>query len=325
MDFIFNSATDAKTINSICRICIKHLDVEYFNIFKASDLMKKIVLCTPLKVEENDAYPKNICEICYEKINDFHEFYKLCEDSLEKLQELLPNNVFLKDVELETIETNENCSQFDPLLPKMELMENEATVVDMLQKVDKSITEKDEPKKELITEECKKEDANIEEENDLEDFFEDNDDDDADFILNDNASDSDDSDNTPLAKRFSNNKKSKAQATSKSGENNVSNGECLEKTFECEICNRKFTHNGRYERHKKFHNENLPHKCEVMGCTKSFLSMGGLRSHKRLKHLEALKVTCPEIGCGKVFNNEISLKLHSIRVFRFSFYSYLCI
>lgn len=81
-------------IFSICRICLDFLDngqVAY-NLFIVPGLAKKLCMWTALQIKPQDGFPKNICEICYRRLNDMVDFQKLCMNSVQRFQKLILNN-----------------------------------------------------------------------------------------------------------------------------------------------------------------------------------------------------------------------------------------
>lgn len=347
------------SIHSVCRICVEVLKKENYDIFKVPGLAKKFV-CTPLTIEENDGFSKNICAECYKTLNSLHAFHKLCLESVDKFQELLSKNVFMREYDFDNLDDNddnlpplnseiEEELTFDPLLPKMELIEDEEAVVEMLEKVEQVI--EDESKDEQLNEnnlkksekenesntvwvnelnkepiEIKNDDSDNNSEDD--DVFNDGDDidKDSDFREEDDEGnncniDSDDSDDIPLAKR-------RTRKTKKTEDNEASTSDSkskrkripesekhLHKRFKCDICQSQFHKNERYQEHMKYHNEKQPFKCEVEGCLRGFTTANGLRLHVEIKHTESTEeYTCPELGCGKTFDRARTYHLHLKKV-----------
>ncbi|XP_073845120.1 uncharacterized protein [Musca autumnalis] len=122
-------------IHSICRICLESLQNDHaYNLFLVVGLKKKLCMCTALSVEENDKFPKNICEDCYNRLNDMADFQRLCADSVKRFQELLANHVDTKfepttcdieeeseselidDVPLDFPDDEDDSLHYDPLL-----------------------------------------------------------------------------------------------------------------------------------------------------------------------------------------------------------------
>ncbi|EDW30059.1 GL22530 [Drosophila persimilis] len=141
------------SIHTLCRICLNHLQNDAaYDLYLVPGLSKKLCLCTSLSVEQNDGFPKNLCSNCYTRLNDLHEFQKLCVDSVQKFQDLVASNVFTCQTNFDVLDPSstahdlpgedEDHINFDPLLNhKMELIENEEDVFKMLEHVDKEAEE----------------------------------------------------------------------------------------------------------------------------------------------------------------------------------------
>ncbi|EDW72909.1 uncharacterized protein Dwil_GK17259 [Drosophila willistoni] len=144
------------SIHSMCRICLKHLQNDAaYDLYLVPGLAKKLCFCTSLSIEQNDGFPKNLCTNCYTKLNDLHDFQKLCVDSVQKFQDMVASNTFNFDVLDPSMAggagggvDEEDHVNFDPLINhKMELIENEEDVFKMLEDVDK---EAEEVEKEVV-------------------------------------------------------------------------------------------------------------------------------------------------------------------------------
>ncbi|KAH8379597.1 hypothetical protein KR009_005919, partial [Drosophila setifemur] len=141
------------SIHTLCRICLNHLQNDAaYDLYLVPGLSKKLCLCTSLSVEPQDGFPKNICTQCYSRLNDLHDFQKLCVDSIQKFQDLVASNAFVCQTNFDVMDTNaaghdmhgeeEDHINYDPLLNhKMELIENEEDVFKMLEHVDKEAEE----------------------------------------------------------------------------------------------------------------------------------------------------------------------------------------
>lgn len=141
------------SIHSLCRICLNHLQNDAaYDLYLVPGLSKKLCFCTSLSVEQNDGFPKNLCTLCYTKLNELHDFQKQCVDSVQKFQDLVASNVFACQSSFDVFDPNvavqdypaeeEDHVNYDPLLNhKMELIENEEDVFKMLEHVDKEAEE----------------------------------------------------------------------------------------------------------------------------------------------------------------------------------------
>lgn len=141
------------SIHTLCRICLNLLQNDAaYDLYMVPGLAKKLCLCTSLSVEQNDGFPKNLCTNCYSRLNDMHDFQKLCVDSVQKFQDMVASNAFTCQSNFDVLDPtasaqdipneDEDHINFDPLLNhKMELIENEEDVFKMLEDVDKEAEE----------------------------------------------------------------------------------------------------------------------------------------------------------------------------------------
>uniref|UniRef100_A0A1I8PZH5 Uncharacterized protein n=1 Tax=Stomoxys calcitrans TaxID=35570 RepID=A0A1I8PZH5_STOCA len=83
--------------DSYCRTCLSSLSDsadkldspnESYNLFNAENLDVKLMECTSLKCLPWDDYPHLVCEICFKKILDFHNFRTMCHKSIQKFNEM---------------------------------------------------------------------------------------------------------------------------------------------------------------------------------------------------------------------------------------------
>ncbi|KAH8266202.1 hypothetical protein KR038_008905, partial [Drosophila bunnanda] len=342
------------SVHAVCRICLNRLPDDgagagCFDLFLIPGLAKKLCVCTSLVVDQSDGFPKNLCTPCYARLDDLHEFQKLCVDSVKKFQDLVARNVFsaplsaqIKTFDVLNVAGNgaeiggqeeEDRINFDPLLDhKMELIENEEDVFKMLEHVDKEAEE---------VEKKVKHDEN--EAEDLMAFFggdsssESESDNDQDVDFEPNTSD----DDLPLAQRMRvspSQAKAKVKKASvkveetellsgseeeddegsktKSRRRRVPPGERhLHRIIDCHICHQKFKKAIRYEEHMKHHNDLLPFQCKVETCRKGFTTAGGLRLHIDHAHTELSEVhNCSFEGCGKSFPRIRLLTFHMKKV-----------
>ncbi|KAH8390545.1 hypothetical protein KR215_004736 [Drosophila sulfurigaster] len=228
-----NEGGSGYSIHTICRICLNLLqnDVAY-DLFLVPGLAKKLCVCTSLAVEQHDGFPMNLCTQCFSRLNDLHDFQKLCVDSVQRFQQMVANNFFgvtattaaaatplnhidnfdvlnvaggAQDGELAGEE--EDRINYDPLLNhKMEIIENEEDVFKMLEHVDKEAEEVEKEVKDDVDDQA----AGI-----MQMFDDGGDDDDDDGVssaddhdvdFEPNSSDADD--DMPLAQRLRGNKMS---------------------------------------------------------------------------------------------------------------------
>ncbi|XP_022218603.2 zinc finger protein 502 [Drosophila obscura] len=327
------------SIHTVCRTCLSTLhNTMAYDLFLIPGLAKKLCVCTSLSVEQQDGFPKNLCISCYSKLNELHDFQKLCVDSVQKFQDLVSSNAFTCQTNFDVLDPSaavadlpaedEDHVNFDPLLnSKIEIIENEEDVFKMLEDVEKEVEEVE--KDELGSAE-ESNDSSLESCNDNEQ--------DEDFQLN--SSD----DDVPLAQRArrgnrrGNKAKAKRPAKDDSDEfssfsdDSDSDGERgtrekakrkripaaerhLHRLIDCHICHQKFKKAIRYEEHMKHHNDLLPFQCKVESCRKGFTTANGLRVHVEHAHTESSAMhPCTYEGCNKSFARPVLLNFHMKRV-----------
>ncbi|XP_064544726.1 zinc finger protein 540-like [Drosophila montana] len=344
------------SIQTICRICLNHLrnDAAY-DLFLVPGLAKKLCVCTSLSVEQQDGFPMNLCTNCYTRLNDLHDFQKLCVDSVQRFQEMVANNFFtttavpinqIDNFDVLNVATQdadlageeEDRINFDPLLNhKMEIIENEEDVFKMLEHVDKEAEE--------VEKEVKQD---VEDQTGILQMFGDessiasSNDNDNDVDFEPNSSDGDD--DMPLAQRLRGNPRTSSKMSMKrlpanaDLEDDYSSGSeadgtksrmkrkripaaerHLHRIIDCHICHQKFKKAIRYEEHMKHHNDLLPFQCKVDTCRKGFTTAGGLRLHVDHAHTELSEVhACSVEGCGKTFPRIRLLTFHMKKVHNIS-------
>lgn len=94
-------------------------------------------------------------------------------------------------------------------------------------------------------------------------------------------------------------------STSSLGGNASYDGDGEERTYDCDICGKQFSHNDRLRRHRKIHTTEKPYKCDI--CGKGFKEKCNLKHHRYI-HTGEKPYKCET--CGKSFNQRSSLKTH---------------
>ncbi|XP_037933936.1 zinc finger protein 540-like [Teleopsis dalmanni] len=317
-------------IHSICRICLEYIQYENaYDLFLIPGLAKKLIVCTCINVEPNDGYPKNICGVCYTRLNDLHDFQKQCIESVQKFQDIFSKNGF-PEVPLTTVDNwvpagteetqnaladDDEAPNCDPLLNhKMELLENEDDVFKLIGNVDKEAKETEEKEKQL-------EEANLNQSKNGKIFsdessteFEEDNDEDEDFICNENDKSDSDDDDLPLAARL---RKKEAANSSNGPKGKVKRKRIpaaerhLHRIITCHICQKKFKKADNYQNHMKYHNDKLPFQCTVENCQRGFTTSYALRVHVEHTHtVPTEKYPCTVEGCGRVFHRTRILNWH---------------
>lgn len=94
-------------------------------------------------------------------------------------------------------------------------------------------------------------------------------------------------------------------STSSLGANTSYDGDGEDRTYDCDICGKQFSHNDRLRRHRKIHTTEKPYKCDI--CGKGFKEKCNLKHHRYI-HTGEKPYKCDT--CGKAFNQRSSLKTH---------------
>ncbi|CAG9830595.1 unnamed protein product [Diabrotica balteata] len=100
---MFSNVT-ALDFPTICRLCLKK---EYSKaIFEVPEYLTLIQNITNLKVQENDGFPKHICQHCLNKLRDISEFVQMCIGNNDILLHIHENN----KIKSELLETTLNVT-----------------------------------------------------------------------------------------------------------------------------------------------------------------------------------------------------------------------
>ncbi|ALC44503.1 CG17328 [Drosophila busckii] len=309
-------------IHTLCRICLNHLENDAaYGLFLVSGLAKKLCVCTSLSVELDDGFPENICTSCFSKLDDLHNFQKMCVDSVQKFNDMVASNCFdyntpsMNCVNVLNVATHDtdiaeeeyDCN-FDPCLnTKIEIVESEDHLLDNSENEDKEFQVED--KSSSIHSDGDVDDGNV-------DFEVSSSESEQDMVLSQLR-------NSAISKA-----KQKAEKSTHKDETDDSSGDDNDKgstkvkrisvperyrhtLIECHVCNQKFKEAFRYEEHMKHHNDLLPFQCEVETCKKSFTTNGGLRLHMEHAHPELVKAyPCTVEGCDRTFTRTHKLTNH---------------
>ncbi|XP_017071288.1 zinc finger protein 14 homolog [Drosophila eugracilis] len=273
------------SVYSLCRICLIHLEhgVSH-NLFLVPGLAKKLCVCTSLSVEQADGFPKNLCTVCFSKLNDLHDFRELCAGSIRRFKEMVAGNRIMPMGVFEPVAEDsvalsrqDEQASFDPLQNnKLEIIDNEEEVFKMLETVDR------EPQDHAIS---SSHDGSSTEEEKEENKKQ--------------AEDFSSEDEQPLARR----------------RRMPSDERQLNRLITCPICQQKFKKLSKYEEHMKHHNDLLPFQCEEESCRKGFTTAGALRLHVDYAHTKkADEIPCSVEGCRLLFPRLRLLTIHLKKV-----------
>ncbi|XP_026475656.1 zinc finger protein 836-like [Ctenocephalides felis] len=94
----------------ICRVCLTAnqnlipIFLEEENYFSAeSSIYNMFTSCTGQIISLDDQYPKHICFLCLEQLYSSYDFWKKCQNALEKLREIEEQNTFYFEEERDGI------------------------------------------------------------------------------------------------------------------------------------------------------------------------------------------------------------------------------
>ncbi|XP_044743517.1 RB-associated KRAB zinc finger protein-like [Chrysoperla carnea] len=98
---------NASSFNEICRVCMKNSD----NFLSISELkiIDMMISCTSVHIEQNDDLPKQICNACYNQLENAFNFKQLCEHSDNTFRQIIEQCQVIK-IE---VEENENVKLED--------------------------------------------------------------------------------------------------------------------------------------------------------------------------------------------------------------------
>ncbi|XP_017121706.1 zinc finger protein 93 [Drosophila elegans] len=272
------------SVHSLCRICLIHMDQdERHDLFRAPDLVSKLMACTSLEADQSDGFPKHLCTQCYTKLNELHDFRELCTASMKRFKEMVASNRIIPmglfepvAEESEALGRQEEQSTYDPLLNhKLEMIDNEEDVFKMLETVDR------EPE------------------------------DHGSGRSNGNSSNEEEEENKPAAESFS----SEDEQPLAKRRRFLSDERHLHRLVTCPICQQKFKKSSKYEEHMRHHNDLLPFQCVEENCRKGFTTAGALRLHVDYAHTKkADEIPCTVEGCRLLFPRLRLLTIHLKKV-----------
>ena len=85
----------------------------------------------------------------------------------------------------------------------------------------------------------------------------------------------------------------------------IAKGVKRKRTYECDVCEKRFNESGNLKRHMRIHTNEKPYECDV--CDKAFRTSGGLTQHKRV-HTKEKPYECHV--CEKRYRQSSGLKYH---------------
>ncbi|EDV96513.1 zinc finger protein 14 [Drosophila grimshawi] len=301
------------SVNSICRVCLEYIESGIVHdLFLLPDLAKKFTVCTSLFLDARDGYPSKLCTSCYDRLDDLHDFQKLCVASAQRFKQMVANKLVtdvnpidifeplpLASNEAELLSKDEPPStDYDPLIShKLELIDNEEDVFKMLEHVDKEVKEVTETSKHFSAYSTFSSSTSSE------------------WSLSD--------DDVPLAQRLlDQDSGSDSETTSKAKRKRKripASERHLHRIITCQICQQKFKKQLNYDEHMKHHNELLPFQCNVISCKKGFTTAAALRLHGDYAHtMSAAEIPCTVAGCKLLFPRMRLLTIHLKKVHNMS-------
>lgn len=276
---------------SKCRACLKNINSVrkktcLFDIFydkssktdnnvRISELFQKY---TSILISKNDSLPEYICTGCYKTLKDFHEFYKECNASNQKLlqqQNSIENRPFEHRDEEAFVQKIEPQELFQVLIKEEIEVPTDSEFEQNIDNTQVNETEKTEP---------------FDDDSDY--GFEPNDESDYGFGPDESI---DNVDNQPEEKPLIKKPKRKRRSTAK---------------YTCETCRKYFTVQHRYDAHMRMHEGLKPFLCKI--CSNDFVSYGFYTEHMRVNHptegdesSTGPRYICDVSGCGKTFKLKV--------------------
>ncbi|KAK9505608.1 hypothetical protein O3M35_009620 [Rhynocoris fuscipes] len=307
--------------SNLCRLC-SMIREKLLPIFDNLDNKVYLILkeCLPtLKICQEDDKPQQICLDCITKVNTYNEFLQVCLQSEYKFESYLQNyrNEQANSLKRDVNEAHHVWINDENKLNQSNMgLQNDAGVI-VLSKLDSTISDPS-AQDYVVMVELKYKD-NIPQTN-INTSLESGTDkapltltDDSPDILNfDSLLDLDAMkentnklyDNTIMDLMNKQNRllkdEKKAEICSNERLEKISNDK---KSYECEICNRKFKRRTRLNSHMARHTESRPYKCKQ--CDKSFVMKWELNFHDRV---HSRTYACPL--CSKVFGSKSKLSRH---------------
>ncbi|XP_023165255.2 zinc finger protein 714 [Drosophila hydei] len=295
------------SVQSICRVCLEYIDSTVYDLFLLPDLAKTFTVCTSLLLDPQDGYPRNLCSSCYTRVNDLHDFQKLCVSSVQRFKEMVASKLIINVNPIDIFEplpvaSNEELlakdehisSEYDPLSHKLELIDNEDDVFKMLENVDKDAEDVTGPKH--ILSNCSSECSISEDDVPL-----------AHRLLDQNS----ETDSEATCERVTNCKSKRRRIPADERH--------LHRIITCHVCQQKFKKQVNYDEHMKHHNELLPFQCHVEHCQKGFTTAAALRLHVDYAHTKsAAEIPCTVEGCKLLFPRMRLLTIHLKKVHNMS-------
>lgn len=122
-----------QSVNSLCRTCLKVLDLESENFHDLQSFPYLVDLFNIIQSDKSISdLPPNICEFCYNKLQDIVLFQKQCNESFLNFQILIQNDILIPLVKLEETFNNGDSDFSDgedkDFIDPLQTLENDISV-----------------------------------------------------------------------------------------------------------------------------------------------------------------------------------------------------
>ncbi|XP_039966042.1 zinc finger protein 888 isoform X2 [Bactrocera tryoni] len=272
-----------------CRACAKDLNSHKYlnamnkvNIFEAPDIAKKLASCISVELSLADEYPKFLCECCYQKVNDFHQFREMCRESIQHFEELI--------------------------LAKKSLFSEDEVPISILEDQSRSLTRVNELNH--LEDSSVKYQDDLEKQTEVDDYNKKYEIENAEYceqvMSTPNVHGHDENNCDSDVVELNNIRRVKSEKTSLK-----KLSDCETKIiYRCDICPSRFFVEHRLIAHKREHEGLMPYPCTQERCTKAFNRRSALARHLRQHEGYSFQYACDQGGCDKVYKHKPTLVMH---------------